>query len=196
MILIGHTKFKDHGGPSLRRPFWDDGRKSSLFLPPRWVASCRRTLASCSIMQLFTVSFASFLSVLQGQCDGCLWKVGKKRCNYRHAQKQLPALTIRMVLDRRHSPLARMVLDRRHSLVTRPEKSIYCGILQCHHYVRWFLFGKCNWFTPYKICNYKILTFGIDLIVTMQKARDPHHPECEWNTQIMQNNQSSQLKYS
>jgi len=72
-------------------------------------------------------------------CKGsvlCLWKVGKKRCNYRYAQKQLPALTIRMVvvrmvLDRRHSPLARMVLDRRHSLVTRPEKSIYCGILQC-----------------------------------------------------------------
>jgi len=100
-------------------------------------------------------------------CKGsvlCLWKVGKKRCNYGHAQKQLPALTIRMVLD------------RRHSLETRPEKSICCGILQCHHYVRWFLFGKCNWFSPYKICNHKILTLGIDLIVTMRSQR----PSSSW----------------
>lgn len=50
---------------TLHRPFWDDGYKSSLFLPREswWAASCRRTLASCSIMQLFPISFESFLSV-------------------------------------------------------------------------------------------------------------------------------------
>lgn len=63
-------------------------------------------LVSTNFGQLFDHAalhcFFCFLSF------GIARTVWKKRCNYRHT--------------------IRMVLDRRHSLVTRPEKSIYCGI--------------------------------------------------------------------